>query len=276
MNYNNFYQSLLMHKKILQIEKIGISETTFCNVYEFKFNIECFFIYTIEGNLLLSYYSNKDENNFNSKNIFKKIITSSFLKGNFFEIVIGKNKIILFRHFLVYIIITKNNIKGSLIKFYLKFISNAYLNFIGENKEYSNNLYYISNIFENFFIKSLTNKFIKILKSLIFRAQNNASQIKFKNITIIDCKNNNTILFNLKKIIKPKGIIRTINKNSSIYQLLLHNIIKFKDYYSTKMVLLSTYPRLYIISKYLKINNGIGIIELYSSNRLSRTSAEYF
>ena len=275
MNYNDFFKSLLMHKKIIQIEKIGISETTFCHVYEFKFNIESFFIYTIEGNLLLSYYSNKEENNFIPNNMFKNIITSSFLNGNFCEIFLRNMKIILFRHFLVYIIITKNNIKGSLIKFYLKFISNAYLNFIGENKEYSNNLYYISNIFENFFIKSLTNKFIKILKSLIFRAQNNASQIKFKNITIIDCKNNNTILFNLKKIIKPKGIIRTINKNSSIYQLLLHNIIKFKDYYSTKMILLSTYPRLYIISKYLKINNGIGIIELYSSNRLSRTSAEY-
>ena len=275
MNYNNFYQSLLMHKKIIQIEKIGISETTFCHVYEFKFNIECFFIYTIEGNLLLSYYSNKDENNFNSKNIFKKIITSSFLKGNFFEIVIGKNKIILFRHFLVYIIITKNNIKGSLIKFYLKFISNAYMNFIGGNKEYSNNLYYISNIFENFFIKSITNKFIKLLRSLIFRADNNSSQIKFKNITIIDCKNNNTILFNLKKIIKAKRIFRRVNKDSSIYQLLLHNIIKFKDDYSTKMILFSTYPRLYFITKYLKINDGIGIIESYSSNKLSRNVSEY-
>ena len=275
MNYNEFNQSILMHKKIIQIEKIGISETTFCNVYEFKFYIECFFIYTIEGNLLLSYYSNNEENNFNPNNIFKNIISSSFLKGNFFEILLGKKKIILFRHFLVYIIITKNNIKGSLIKFYLKFISNAYLNFIGENKEYSNKLYYISNIFENFFIKSLTNKFIKILKSLVFRPQNNSTQIKFKNITIIDCNNNNTILFNLKKIIKPKGIIRQINKESKIYQLLLHNLIKFKDYYSTKIILLSTYPRLYFISKYLKINNGIGIIELYSSNRLSRASSEY-
>ena len=74
--------------------------------------------------------------------------------------------------------------------FYLKFISTAYLNFIGENIGKENNLYYIFNIFKNFFIKYLTNKFIKMLKSLIFRPQKSSTQINFKNVIILDCKNN--------------------------------------------------------------------------------------
>lgn len=274
MNYGEFLKSIRYYNKIKQIEKIGITETTFCHSFVFNFSLECFFIYNNEGKELLSYFYNNEENNFYYKNCFKNIVVSKYLKGNLFECFFGKRKLILFKKHLVFILITKTKIKGSLIKFYLKFISTAYLNFIGENIGKENNLYYISNIFENFFIKYLTNKFIKMLKSLIFRPQKSSTQINFKNVIILDCKNNYTILFNLKKILNLK-LEKKVDKESLLTKELLHNINEYKDYYSTKLILLSTYPRLYIITKYLKINDGIGVFEIYSSNKLSRSSNVY-
>lgn len=274
MNYGEFLKSISYYNKIKQIEKIGITETTFCHSFVFNFSLECFFIYNNEGKELLSYFYNNEENNFYYKNCFKNIVVSKYLKGNLFECFFGKRKLILFKKHLVFILITKTKIKGSLIKFYLKFISTAYLNFIGENIGKENNLYYISNIFENFFIKYLTNKFIKMLKSLIFRPQKSSTQINFKNVIILDCKNNYTILFNLKKILNLK-LEKKVDKESLLTKEFLHNINEYKDYYSTKLILLSTYPRLYIITKYLKINDGIGVLEIYSSNKLSRSSKVY-
>lgn len=274
MNYGEFLKSISYYNKIKQIEKIGITETTFCHSFVFNFSLECFFIYNNEGKELLSYFYNNEENNFYFKNCFKNIVVSKYLKGNLFECFFGKRKLILFKKHLVFILITKTKIKGSLIKFYLKFISTAYLNFIGENIGKENNLYYISNIFENFFIKYLTNKFIKMLKSLIFRPQKSSTQINFKNVIILDCKNNYTILFNLKKILNLK-LEKKVDKESLLTKEFLHNINEYKDYYSTKLILLSTYPRLYIITKYLKINDGIGVLEIYSSNKLSRSSKVY-
>ena len=274
MNYGEFLKSIRYYNKIKQIEKIGITETTFCHSFVFNFSLECFFIYNNEGKELLSYFYNNEENNFYYKNCFKNIVVSKYLKGNLFECFFGKRKLILFKKHLVFILITKTKIKGSLIKFYLKFISTAYLNFIGENIGKENNLYYISNIFENFFIKYLTNKFIKMLKSLIFRPQKSSTQINFKNVIILDCKNNYTILFNLKKILNLK-LEKKVDKESLLTKEFLHNINEYKDYYSTKLILLSTYPRLYIITKYLKINDGIGVFEIYSSNKLSRSSKVY-
>ena len=274
MNYGEFLKSISYYNKIKQIEKIGITETTFCHSFVFNFSLECFFIYNNEGKELLSYFYNNEENNFYYKNCFKNIVVSKYLKGDLFECFFGKRKLILFKKHLVFILITKTKIKGSLIKFYLKFISTAYLNFIGENIGKENNLYYISNIFENFFIKYLTNKFIKMLKSLIFRPQKSSTQINFKNVIILDCKNNYTILFNLKKILNLK-LEKKVDKESLLTKEFLHNINEYKDYYSTKLILLSTYPRLYIITKYLKINDGIGVLEIYSSNKLSRSSKVY-
>jgi hypothetical protein len=274
MNYGEFLKSISYYNKIKQIEKIGITETTFCHSFVFNFSLECFFIYNNEGKELLSYFYNNEENNFYFKNCFKNIVVSKYLKGDLFECFFGKRKLILFKKHLVFILITKTKIKGSLIKFYLKFISTAYLNFIGENIGKENNLYYISNIFENFFIKYLTNKFIKMLKSLIFRPQKSSTQINFKNVIILDCKNNYTILFNLKKILNLK-LEKKVDKESLLTKEFLHNINEYKDYYSTKLILLSTYPRLYIITKYLKINDGIGVLEIYSSNKLSRSSKVY-
>ena len=113
-----------------------------------------------------------------------------------------------------------------------------------------------------------------MLKSLIFRPQKSSTQINFKNVIILDCKNNYTILFNLKKILNLK-LEKKVDKESLLTKEFLHNINEYKDYYSTKLILLSTYPRLYIITKYLKINDGIGVLEIYSSNKLSRSSKVY-
>jgi hypothetical protein len=100
------------------------------------------------------------------------------------------------------------------------------------------------------------------------------SQTKLKNILFIDCKTN-TIIFNLKSLLKKNGIIKKLSNRTILWHTIINNLNTFKDYYSTKIELFSTFPRLSFISRYIKINNGMAIIECYSSNKLSRNSNEY-
>ena len=273
MNYNEFINTIIIYKKISQIEKIGITDTALSNLFEFNFSIDKFFIYNHDGNELLSYHMNEDDKLFSKKNCFKNILTSLSL-CNISEIFLRDKKIFIYNCLFYFIIVAKKNIKGSLIKFYLKFISNVFFNFIGGNDYYNENLNNISILFQKFFVKYLTNKFIKILNSMIFRIeQHHSSQIKFINYIIINCENN-TIFFNLMKLLS-KDNNEKFNKELTLNQILLHNLNKYKNYYSTKLTLLSTYPRLSFISTYLKVNNGIGIIQFYKSSKLSRNSSEY-
>ena len=273
MNYNEFINTIIIYKKISQIEKIGITETSLSNIFEFNFIIDKFFIYNHDGNELLSYNKNESDNLFTKKNCFKNVLTS-LSQSNISEIFLRDRKIVIYNCYFFFIIVTKKNIKGSLIKFYLKFISNVFFNFIGENEQYNNNLNNISILFQTFFIKYLTHKFIKILNSMFFRIeQNHSSNVNFINYIIINCENN-TIFFNLMKLIS-KNNNEKFNKELKINQILLHNLNKYKNYYSTKLTLLSTYPRLLYITKYFKVNNGLGIIEFYSSSKLSKNSNEY-
>ena len=273
MNYNEFINSIIFYKKISQIDKIGITETALSNFFELNFYMDKFFIYNHDGNELLSYNMNESDKLFSRKNCFKNIVTSLSL-SNISEIFLRDRKIIIYNSLFFFIIVAKKNIKGSLIKFYLKFISNVFFNFIGDNSQYNENLNNISILFQKFFVKYLTHKFIKILNSMIFRIEkHHSSPIKFINFIIVNCENN-TIFFNLNKLLSKENNEK-FNKELTINKILLHNLNKYKNYYSTKLVLLSTYPRLSFISTYLKVNNGIGIIEFYTSSKLSRNSNEY-
>ena len=277
MIYNEFIESLLIYKHIKQIEKIGIFETNLCKTWEFNFSVDNVFIYKNNGDELINFCFDVLENVYSKNNIlFKKLVTSSYLNNTTFShVFLNDKKISLFRNHLIFIIVTNKKVQENLSKLYLEFISNVFFNFIGDNQE-NRNIYNISKIFEIFFLKYLTIKFTDIIKFLIMKRENIMmnSQTKLKNILFIDCKTN-TIIFNLKSLLKKNGIIKKLSNRTILWHTIINNLNTFKDYYSTKIELFSTFPRLSFISRYIKINNGMAIIECYSSNKLSRNSNEY-
>ena len=277
MIYNEFIESLLIYKHIKQIEKIGIFETNLCKTWELNFYVNNVFIYKNNGDELINFCFDVLENVYSKNNLlFKKLVTSSYLNNTTFShVFLNDKKISLFRNHLIFIIVTNKKVQENLSKLYLEFISNVFFNFIGDNQE-NRNIYNISKIFEIFFLKYLTIKFTDIIKFLIMKRENIMmnSQTKLKNILFIDCKTN-TIIFNLKSLLKKNGIIKKLSNRTILWHTIINNLNTFKDYYSTKIELFSTFPRLSFISRYIKINNGMAIIECYSSNKLSRNSNEY-
>ncbi len=277
MIYNEFIESLLIYKHIKQIEKIGIFDTNLCKTWELNFYVNNVFIYKNNGDELINFCFDVLENVYSKNNIlFKKLVTSSYLNNTTFShIFLNDKKISLFRNHLIFIIVTNKKVQENLSKLYLEFISNVFFNFIGDNQE-NRNIYNISKIFEIFFLKYLTIKFTDIIKFLLTKRENIMmnSQTKLKNILFIDCKTN-TIIFNLKSLFKKNGIIKKLSNRKILWHTIINNLNTFKDYYSTKIELFSTFPRLSFISRFIKINNGMAIIECYSSNKLSRNSNEY-
>ncbi len=277
MIYNEFIESLLIYKHIKQIEKIGIFDTNLCKTWELNFYVNNVFIYKNNGDELINFCFDVLENVYSKNNIlFKKLVTSSYLNNTTFShIFLNDKKISLFRNHLIFIIVTNKKVQENLSKLYLEFISNVFFNFIGDNQE-NRNIYNISKIFEIFFLKYLTIKFTDIIKFLLIKRENIMmnSQTKLKNILFIDCKTN-TIIFNLKSLFKKNGIIKKLSNRKILWHTIINNLNTFKDYYSTKIELFSTFPRLSFISRFIKINNGMAIIECYSSNKLSRNSNEY-
>ena len=277
MIYNEFIESLLIYKHIKQIEKIGIFDTNLCKTWELNFYVNNVFIYKNNGDELINFCFDVLENVYSKNNIlFKKLVTSSYLNNTTFShVFLNDKKISLFRNHLIFIIVTNKKVQENLSKLYLEFISNVFFNFIGDNQE-NRNIYNISKIFEIFFLKYLTIKFTDIIKFLLMKRENIMmnSQTKLKNILFIDCKTN-TIIFNLKSLLKKNGIIKKLSNRTILWHTIINNLNTFKDYYSTKIELFSTFPRLSFISRFIKINNGMAIIECYSSNKLSRNSNEY-
>ena len=279
MIYNEFIESLLILNHVTQIERIGIFDTNLCKYWDLNFHIDNLFIYNNSGEELIIYCSEELGNFYSKKSyIFKKIVTSSYLiNTTFSQFFLDRKKITIFKNYLTFIVVTRKTIKENIIKLYLEFISNCLFNFLGDNKDLKGqNIYNITKIFEIFFVKYLTIKFTNIIKYLITRRENLMmnTQIKLKNIIFFDITNN-TVIFNLKSLFKKKALLKKINNNSILWQILINNLKIHKEYYSTKIELFSTFPRISFILKYLKISNGIGIIEFYSSNKLSRNSSQY-
>ena len=98
MNYNEFINTIIIYKKISQIEKIGITETSLSNIFEFNFIIDKFFIYNHDGNELLSYNKNESDNLFTKKNCFKNVLTS-LSQSNISEIFLRDRKIVIYNCF---------------------------------------------------------------------------------------------------------------------------------------------------------------------------------
>ena len=157
------------------------------------------------------------------------------------------------------------------VKFYIKFIVNAFCNFIGQSvfsKNFNCDWKYICKIFEVFFVPYLNKKFF----SVIYQISNveeyfGKEQEKLKNILIVDT-NTRAILYNFRKTVKKNKIINYALKNEIWDNLQLH---------------ISIYPRLRFTTQIFAITPNIvvneanfALIAIYSINKLSRNSHKYF
>ena len=141
-------------------------------------------------------------------------------------------------------------------------------------------------IYEKYFLKYLTQHFIKLYQYLFRKENFNLTCTKFKNLYILDI-NTEKIIFDLKKAQQSKKNIKYM-KNKKLFEEVLyhsrqmyHSYIKeFSMRYTTtdeafrfvKIECRSTYPRLLFIIRFIPIIKGIIIIHLYYQKKLSRPS----
>ena len=203
--------------------------------------------------------------------------------------------VIIFKHLKIFAVIIRNFIfvtissdknDSYLIRLYLFFISVVYLNLIGDNLSNPLCLINISKIFEVFYVDCLTSKFQKIIKYLMtLREPHSIKHLyKFKSLIIYD-PNNNNLIFDYRRIVyqhvhKKKycilhnnQIFNTINK--LIIQPVYNNCVIPNEGYSHKLELISTFPRWLIFGKFLRIYNGLNMIEIFSANKLSKVTNTY-
>ena len=206
------------------------------------------------------------------------------------------------RLLLIHIFIALINFKGDLFSIFKKFNEsqeydkNTYTNlkFFYHSKK-SNLSYKETNdilevlIFENYFLKSLINHFLKVFNEIFKKEDVNLKQIKLRNVYLLDVSSGKIIL-DMVKMQGGKGNKK--NKKYYKYQKLLEEIIyhsknmcnsyireyemKFtteqENFRFVKFECTSTYPRLLFIIKFVPILKGIAIIHLYSQKKLSRNN----
>lgn len=282
-----FYNTLSHKKKIHFVEKVGISGTAINTSRDIEVCVEELFIYNCNGDEMIHYSSTNKDNNDISE-VYKRIIfkKGEQLNSQFIELFMGQYKILIFfKCELNVVCIFKEGIHSSVVKFYIKFILNAFCNFIGQNvfiKNFNCDWKYICKIFEVFFVPYLNKKFF----SLIYQISNveeffGKEQEKLQNLLIIDTKTK-AILYNFRKTVKKKKIVNYSLKDEIWNSLQLHMSIT-KVNTKTKMDLMSTYPRLRFTTQIFSITPNtivneanFALITIYSINKLSRNSHKYY
>ena len=276
-------------------------ETLFDNKTEY--NNYKLIIKNISHTLLINHRKNDDE-----------FIFKSFQSEKFKTLFLIRNNCILAGAFspssntqyqrllLIHIFIALINFKGDLFSIFKKFNEsqeydkNTYTNlkFFYHSKK-SNLSYKETNdilevlIFENYFLKSLINHFLKVFNEIFKKEDVNLKQIKLRNVYLLDV-NSGKIILDMVKMQGGKGNKK--NKKYYKYQKLLEEILyhsknmcnsyireyemKFtteqENFRFVKFECTSTYPRLLFIIKFIPILKGIAIIHLYSQKKLSRNN----
>ena len=276
-------------------------ETLFDNKTEY--NNYKLIIKNISHTLLINHSKNDDD-----------FIFKSFQSEKFKTLFLIRNNCILAGAFspssntqyqrllLIHIFIALINFKGDLFSIFKKFNEsqeydkNTYTNlkFFYHSKK-SNLSYKETNdilevlIFENYFLKSLINHFLKVFNEIFKKEDVNLKQIKLRNVYLLDV-NSGKIILDMVKMQGGKGNKK--NKKYYKYQKLLEEILyhsknmcnsyireyemKFtteqENFRFVKFECTSTYPRLLFIIKFIPILKGIAIIHLYSQKKLSRNN----
>ena len=285
-----FIDSLKYYHKIFNLE---LKEDKGNNkIKEFEFAIKFFMVFDRTG-LVLVNRPIAEFINLSTKFIDRlKMIVMKLQMFNFrnqhFELFFKHLKVFFYLvDSLAFVCITTCQNDSCLNRLYLFFISIIYLNLIGNNLSNPLCLINISKIFEVFYVDSLTNKFQRIIRYILkFRDAHSIKYLyKFKSLIIYDPNNGNKILFDYRKMVYKlehqkrynvfhnEKIFSTIN--GLIIQPVYNNCVIPYEGYSHKLELISTYPRWLIFGKFLRIFNGLNMIEVFSENKLSKITSMY-
>ena len=256
---------------------------------QFDFKVKYFLTFDRNGLLLI----NKPISEFSSLSIkfidkLKMIAMKlGYLNKKYFEVFYRHLKIFFYNDNFIYVCIISSKSNSCLIRLYLYFLNIIYLNLIGDNVKNTNCLINISKIFEVYFVPTLTMKFCKVMEYILSNKEKNSSDYsyKFKSLLIFHSYKNINI-FNYRKIVYRKesknkyNILKNRKIFNTIYNLVnqplyKNNFISPKEIYSNKLELLSTFPRWMIFGKYFKIYNGLYVIEIFSSRKLSKSTVNY-
>ena len=290
--YSNFYLSL--KENYFKIHKDIILKKKDSKYIPFDFKIKHFLIFDINGSLLINSSiaeSIKLSDKFlNSMKLLVMKMICSDLK--FLEIFFKNFKIFILNKNFLYVLILGNKCNTCLARLYLFFFNIVFINLLGENilNQTSVNLKTISKIVEVYYIPPITSKFCSIMEYILSKKEVNSSKYlyKFKNLFIYYIEPNGSIitLFDYRKInyCKELKYKYNIRKNYILFnyitQLVLepiynNNYLSESEIYSHSLELLATFPRWFILGKYLKVFNGINFVQIYSGKKLSRITKSY-
>ena len=290
--YNKLGHFLTFLKRINYISnKESISNNEDDKFIQFDFRVKYFLIFDKNGLLLVSSaFSDLTKLSIKVIDTLKLIIMKlNYLNIKNYETFYKYLKIYFLNDNFIYVCIASNKLNSCLIRLYLFFLNIVYLNLIGDNVKNSNCLINISKIFEVYFVPSLTSKFRKVMKYILSNKEINSCKFlyKFKSLLIYYLQRNIIIpIFDYRKIVYRKElqykynirnnekIFNTMNK-LIIEPLYKNNYITENEIYSHKLDLLSTFPRWMIFGKYLKVYNGLYVIEVFTAKKLSKITMKY-
>ena len=296
INVNNKYKNFLskLKERNIKIQKDNTSKIKDEKYTKFEFKIKHFLVFNKNGFLLInssiSDYTKLSPKFLDAIKIFIMKVICLDLK--YFEIFFKHNKIFILNKNFIYVVILANKYNSCLVRLYLFFFNVVFINLLGDNilNQTYVNLSTISKILEVYYIPPITFKFTNAIGYILSKKETNSSKYlyKFKNLLIYCIDNNGFIfpLFDYRKVIHYKelkykyNIRKSENVLNFITNLILepnynNNYINKNEIYSHSMELVSTFPRLMILGKYLKIFDGIIFLQVYTSKKLSRISKNY-
>ena len=290
--YNKLEHFLAFLKRINYISnKESISNKEDCKFIEFDFRVKYFLIFDKNGLLLIcSTFSDLAKLSIKVIDTLKLIVMKlNYLNIKNYETFYKYLKIYFLNDNFIYVCITSTKLNSCLIRLYLYFLNIVYLNLIGDNVKNSNCLINISKIFEVYFVPSLTSKFRKVMEYILSNKETNSCRFlyKFKSLLIYYLQRNIIIpLFDYRKIVYRKElqykynirnndkIFNTMNK-LIIEPLYKNNYVTENEIYSHELDLFSTFPRWMIFGKYIKVYNGLYVIEIFTAKKLSKITMKY-
>ena len=179
--------------------------------------------------------------------------------------------------------------KNSIIRLFLMHLLISYYNFLNEKFNIKSNEEFLkTRIYEKFLFFPLQFHFLNITLILFRKNELFLPNFKYKDFILVDL-NDDSIMFNLKRLLKSKKT-QKIQENSLLWNELLfhsHNLkneydkkfnnvldpIDYQDYF-VRVEYTSTYPRLIFIVKFLPILKGVALIHVYTHSKLSRNDNE--
>ena len=295
-----FYNSLHEHRKLIAVDNVGIVGTALNVLLESETKAEGVLIMDTTQTILLN--TAKPAKVVEVLQAFARTITKHNLNidNNYLEIDTDNLVVLVYFYASLSFISVSKKMQVTdkkLMKLYLQFIRNSFLNFVGNNNNSAveRSWKYLCKLYEVFFLEYLSKKFYSVLMDILsYEDSANKDQEKLKNAYLVELLQNHvqhnersvvvtsavethktSLLLDLRKLWHRKRRRKLYIANNDIWQYTLHTVQNHNEAHSVKIEFFSTFPRLNVVGKFLKVGNGYAIIELYEVNKLSRHATKY-